>query len=58
MRGLRDRLCANTSMPQIDISIFENLKQCAQINLGDIAQREDMAIAKGKTVIREEVSEE
>lgn len=53
MRRHRDRLCANTSIPQIGISIFENLERCAEFTLGEIVQREDNAIAKGKTVFKE-----
>jgi hypothetical protein len=58
MRRLRDRLCANTSIPQIDISIFESLEQCAQFTLGEIAQREDNVIAKRRTVFKEAITKE
>jgi hypothetical protein len=58
MHRLRDRLVANTSIPPIDISIFESLERCTHFSLGDIAQREDKVIAKRKTLFKEEISEE
>jgi hypothetical protein len=38
MRHLRDTLLGNTLMTELDISIFENLEQCARISLSEIAQ--------------------
>jgi len=57
MRRLRDVLLRNTSLPELDVSIFENLEQCAHISLKEIAQREDKAIAKGKAVFKEDITE-
>jgi hypothetical protein len=58
MRRLRETLLGNTLMTELDISIFENLEQCAHISLGEIAQREEKAIAKGKLVVKENITAE
>lgn len=58
MRRLHDRLYANTSLPQIDISIFEDLEGCAQFSLDEIEEKEEAVIAQGKTVFRESMIQE
>jgi hypothetical protein len=58
MRRLRDTLLGNALMAEPDISIFENLEQSARINLGEIAQREEKAIAKGKLAVKENITAE
>lgn len=45
-------------MTELDISIIEDLEQCARINLGEIAQREENAIAEGKLVVKENIATE
>jgi hypothetical protein len=58
MRHLRDRLAANTSIPPIDISIFEPLERCTQFSLCEIAQRESNVTARGKSVFKQDISRE
>jgi hypothetical protein len=45
-------------MTELDISIFENLEQCARVSLSEIAQREEKAIAKGKLAVKENITVE
>jgi len=56
IRRFRDTLLEKTLMSEIDISIFENLEQCARVSLAEIVQREQKATAQGKLVVKGDIA--